>query len=204
MNFRNNRLILFYIVPFIVILISQINYFINCFSQLDMGKYIIFVFINIIFILSLSQALGNIFIEASLNLSEDKDKTPSLTGFYKEKKFSIIKPLIIIAVFAGLFIFLSVNLREMGILKLLVMLIPPVAIFINSKFLIDYRVRFINSEYLYFKKQFTHIISFFVNAEDNVTFLCDDGNMIETAVNRTSFDFETFKTECIKNGLKTK
>lgn len=204
MNFKRKQTLLFYLVPFLALLISEVNYLINSFTQLDLGKFIIFIFVNILFILSLSETIGKILLENVLNFFEDKEKSPVLIALYSQTNFSVIKPLIIIFIFIGLFIFLSVNLSEMGILKLLVMLIPSVAVFLNSKSLINNRVRLINSKYIIFKNQFENIISFYINSEDNISFLCSDGTMIDTNFKQTSVDYEAFKNECLTNGLKTK
>lgn len=201
---ENKFLILFYLVPFLGLLLGNLNFIISYLFSLPVPLFILFIVANLLFLLSLSSTIGNILISLVFNYFEDKEKSKNLIALYSKNNNQFIKPLIIILIFSALYIYLTMGIYQLSTLTLLVMLIPSVAIFINSKFFINDRVRFIKSHYVYFKNRSEHIISFFLNTDDEIVFLTEEGKNINTNVNQTAINFEDFSQECKANGLNAK
>lgn len=196
--------VIFYIVPFFALLLAQLGSLINLAVTIKFSGFIIYLLIDLLFILSLSLVLGNSLLEAAIAFFEDRKKSDFSKILYGGKAFLPIKPIIFVVVFTACYVYLSYDPQNSGFLKSIIMLLPSAALFFNAKFFLSGRVRYISGSYICFKKKFSEMLSYYFNADGSLVFVTVEGNEIDTGILLTGDDLTAFGKECEANGLKVR
>lgn len=194
----------FYAVPFSALLLAQLSSLINLAAVMDARSFIIYLLIDLLFILSLSLVLGNSLLEAAMILFEDRKKSVLSKILYGGKAFLPIKPIIFVVVFTACYVYLSNNPQNSNFLKSLIMLLPSAALFFNAKFFLSGRVRYISGSYISFKKRFSQMISYYFGDDGRLIFITVEGNEIDTGLLLSGEEIKALEKECSANGLKLK
>lgn len=193
-----------YIVSFVVLLCASFNYLIYVPQQLlNFGLAVLFIFLHLLFLVSLCAALGNIVIESALSLFNDTEKSEVETRLYGGKRFMPLRSIIFIVVFVVCYIILASPKDYSSDFRELILIIPSVAIVINARMLVSGRIRFINGHYIYYNGKFNSIMSYSADEQGNLVFITEDGALKETGLSKESSDFKALAEEFKRNGLKS-
>ncbi|MEG6572851.1 hypothetical protein V6C21_10135 [[Clostridium] cellulosi] len=192
-----------YIVSFVVLLSSSFNYLIYVSQLLNFSHAVLFIFLHLLFLVSLCAALENIIIESALSLFNDTEKSEVEARLYGGKRFMPLRPIIFIVIFIACYIIFASPEDYSSDFRELILLIPSSAIVINARMLISGRIRYINGHYMYYNGKFNFIMSYNTDEQGNLVFITEDGTLKETGVSRESSDFKALTEEFKRNGLKS-
>lgn len=192
-----------YIVPFVVLLCTNLNYLIFVSEKLIFGKTVLFIVIHLLFLVSLSAVLGNIIIESALTLFGDTEKSEIETRLYSGSKFMFLRPLVFIIVFVVCYIDLTSSTDYFSDFRQLILLISTGAVALNARMLISGRIRFINGHYIYYDGKFNFIMSYSTNEQGQLVFITEDGRLKNIGVSQEDSNFKPLIEEFKKNGLKS-
>lgn len=192
---------LFYLLPFVSMLVVSLGFIFGAAFTLPINDFVLFVFVHLLFILSLSAVAGNVLIETALCFFEDIKNSSELRKIYEKRVFVPIKPLVFVIIFIGIYIYLASDFSSLSAAKLGIMVLPSFALLINSKYFISERVRFISGKYLAYNKRFHVMLSHTVSDGNKIEFITVEGEPFETDAAITDIDYKAFCEECRKNGL---
>jgi hypothetical protein len=198
---------LYFILPFAALVFSNLGFLIDTAKTMPAKPYFLFIAVHLLFLASLAEVTKKILIELSLEFFEDSKNSIQLKTIFSNKGTFPVKSSIFVAVFVGIYVYLSLGAWSLSYLKLFVMIIPSAALLLDSKYFLSGKIRFISGKYLCFdreKRGFCVMLSCFVNEENKIVFLAVDGTKIETDISVTDIDFCAFEEECRRNGLVLK
>lgn len=200
-NNGNKYKALFYAVPFCAGLCGSVNFLIFVAKSLPAAAVFAFVVIHLLFLLSISAVCGNIMIEICLFAFENRKNSALRQLIYGGRRFLPVKSAVFVLIFVVLYVILTQMLADINPVKLLVLAVPAIAIFLNSRYFLSGRVRLIGDTYLLFQSGFKAVLSYKTDELGNLVFVTDDGETLKTGVSQADGAFKTLEEEFQKNGL---
>ena len=191
-----------YLIPFVLMLCGCLNFIFYTAYTLPTSNFAVFVIFHLLFLLSLSAVCGSLMIEFFLALFEDGKNSSLHSLIYGGQMFLPIRTFVFVAAFIAGYIVMMRFLPHMNSLKLLMLIIPSLAIFMNAHHFLSGRVRFINGVYLFYQDRFNIIFSYYKDENGTLVFVTDEGNLLNTGATAASADFYALEAEFLKNGLK--
>lgn len=193
---------MFYATPFFIILGGCLNFLVFVAKSLPSAAIFPFVIIHLLLLLSLSCVCGNIMIEICLAAFENREDSALRDLLYGGRRFLPIKSAVFVAVFVVLYLILSQMLTYLSPLKLLILAVPAFAVFLNARYFLSGRVRFINGTYMLYQGGFKTVFSYKTDENGSLVFITDDGEIVKTGIFQADAEFKALETEFHKNGLK--
>jgi hypothetical protein len=191
-----------YLIPLIMMLAASMDYIIEICHDLPLSASLIAVLYHCLFLISLSAVCANLTTEIYLSLLQGGSKSGIEEILYGGSRFFPTRAAVFVVIFIICDILLSQIIAYQSSIESLMLLIPPIAIFINARHFLSGRLRNIGGVYIIFNDTFKAMFSYFI---DDAGFLClisDDGLTISSGVNTTDIDFEKLEAEFAKNNFK--
>lgn len=199
-NSRTYKLVL-YLLPFALLLVTQLNYLLFMAKVLQPSSYILFVLLHLFFLLTAANLLTVILLEILFSLFEDRKKSSLYTLLYKDLALIPVRPVLYTAIFIAAYVILLNILTLRTSYQFLILLIPIFAIAMNIRHFYSGRIRYINGRYLLYKQDVRSVFSYSTNENGRLVFLTDDGQIIETDVTISDPAFKQLEAEFNTNAL---
>lgn len=200
LNSRKLRAAL-YLIPLTMMLAASLGYIVEICRALPFSAGLIAVFYHCLFLISLSAVCTNLTMEIYLSLLQGAGKSGIDDILYGGSHIFPIRASLFVAIFIVCDILLSQFVEYQSSIQSLIMLIPPIAIFMNAHHFISGRLRNVGGMYIIFNDSFKSIFSYFVDDASYLCFISNDGQTISTAVKTTDIDFEKLEAEFAQNKL---
>lgn len=193
----------FYLLPFVLMLCGCLNFIIFVAKFLPASTFAAFAAFHLLFLLSLSAVFGNVAIETCLAMFENRKDSSLHDSIYGGRRFLPVRPAVFVAVFIACYIFLTQLLPYIGSFKLLILIVPSFAVFMNAPHFISGRVRFINGRYMLYQGNFSVLFSYYIDEHGFLVFVTEEGKLLKTDAMESDMNFKAIEAEFLKNGLKS-
>jgi hypothetical protein len=184
-----------------MMLSASLGYIIEICRALPFSAGLIAVFYHCLFLVSLSAVFANLSMEIYLSLLQGAGKSGIDDMLYGGSHIFPIRASVFVAIFIVSDILLSQFVEYQNSIQSLIMLIPPIAIFMNARHFISRRLRNIGGMYIIFNSSFKSMFSYFIDDASYLCFISNDGQPISTDVKTTDIDFEKLEAEFAQNKL---
>lgn len=193
-----------FLIPFALMLCASMPYILIVLRAFSPSVSIAVTAFHLLFILSLSAVCENLMLEIILSLIERAGKSIINQLLYKGKVLFPIRPLFFVIIFIVFYIILTQIISYQSPVQRLVLIVPSIAILLNTRHFISSRIRCISGSYIIYKNKFQAVFSYFVNDKDNFCVITDDGTSVDTGISTADFDYSKLEAEFSKNNTAHK
>ncbi len=192
---------IFYLIPFVLMLAASMSYLLFIIRVFPFYARFPAILFQFLFLLSLSNVCANLTMEIYLTLIQGAGKSEINSILYKGSCFFPLRAALFVVIFIACFIVLTQTTNYTSAIANLIMLVPPFAIFINARYFISGRLRFIGGTYLVYTDSFKKIFSYFADENGFLCFITENGQTIKTEILTIGIDFEKLVAEFSHNNL---
>jgi hypothetical protein len=199
-NSRRAKLIL-YLLPFALLIPTQLDYFLFMAKLLQPVLFVLFILLHLLFLLAICNLLTMIIMEFLFTLLEDRKKSSLHILLYKGRSALPVRNAIYVAAFIIAYVVLIQILTLQTIYQFMVLILPTLAIAMNTRYFLSGRIRLINGHYLVYKGDLRIVISYSTDENGNLIFLTSDGKIVKSDVTIADPAFKQLEAEFKVNSL---
>lgn len=199
LNSAGFKIVLF-LAPFIILLSGSFNYLISLTGSYNTSAAFLLIAFHLVFLLSLTSVISNIFIEIFLSLLDYSSKSCVCDTLYRGRQFIPFRSFLFVAVFIAAYIILCQSANQSAI-HALILIVPPIAILFNAPRFLSRRIRCINGSYIIYSGHFKTVFSYYANDDGCLCVIFNDGKTLDTGISIAETDFKKLENEFEKNSL---